>query len=335
MNNEILQKLNENLDNKVQINIPLKEYTTFKIGGPAQYLIEVESTELLARAYKLANELKINCTILGGGSNVLIADEGIKGLVIINRARELKIEDEIVEVSSGYNLTKLVKETSQAGLSGLEFSAGIYGTVGGAVAGNAGAYGSDISHVVTEIEVIEPDGTQKKLKNEPARDASQSVAGGDLKFSYRSSIFKEGYKALILTVWFKLIKEEPEKITKIVQQRLEERMKKGQEDYPSAGCAFRNVPFAEVDLDELKNKGLDIDKFKEIKKIPIGYLVESLDLKGKKIGGAMVSEHHGNFIFNVDNATAQDVITLISFIKQQIRDNYGIQLKEEIQFLGF
>ncbi len=106
MDNNILQQLNQNLDNKVSANIPLKDYTTFKIGGPAQYLIEVESTELLARAYKLANELKINCTILGGGSNVLVSDQGVRGLVIINRVRELKIEDEIVEVSSGYNLTK-------------------------------------------------------------------------------------------------------------------------------------------------------------------------------------------------------------------------------------
>ncbi len=195
--------------------------------------------------------------------------------------------------------------------------------MGGAVAGNAGAYGSDMSNVVTEIEVMEKDCKIKKLITD------------DLKFNYRSSIFKTGYQALILRVWLKLFKDVPEKLTKIIQQRFEERKGKGQENYPSAGCAFRNVPFTEVDLDELKNKGLDIDKFKEIKKIPAGYLIDSLDLRGKKIGGAIVSKNHGNFIFNVENAKASDVVMLVNYIKQQVRDNYGIQLKEEIQFLGF
>lgn len=323
MSEEILQKLNDNLDNKVKADVPLKSYTTYRIGGPAQYLIEVESSELLVKAFKLANELNLNCTILGGGSNVLISDDGIKGLVIINRVRELKIDGEIVEVSSGYNLTKLCRETARAGLSGLEFAIGIYGTIGGAVAGNAGAYGNDMSQVVKEIEIIEKNYQLKRLKAE------------DLRFGYRSSIFKEGYQALILKVWLKFTSDEPAKLLKIVQDRFDERKKKGQENYPSAGCAFKNILFSEVNLDELKNKGLDIDKFNEIKKIPIGYLVDSLNLRGKRIGGAMISQEHGNFIFNIDNATASDVIMLISYIKQQVRDNFGIQLKEEIKYIGF
>jgi len=324
MDNDILQKLNNELEGKVQINISLKEYTTFKIGGPAQYLIEADTLDLLKKAYQFACQEGINLTVLGGGSNVLISDDGIKGLVIINRARVLKIAGEIVEVSSGYNLTKLVKETAQAGLAGLEFAAGIYGTVGGGVAGNAGAYGSDLSQVVTEIEVLDPSGEIKILKNE------------NLKFGYRSSIFKDGdYQGIILRVWLKLWPDDAKKITELVNQRIAERMNKGQEDYPSAGCAFRNVPFAEVDLDALKNKGLDIDKFKEIKKIPAGYLLETLNLKGKQMGGAKVSDKHGNFIFNVGSATASDVVMLTSFIKQQVRDNFGIQLKEEIKYLGF
>lgn len=324
MNNEILKKLNENLENKVQQNIILKDYTTYRVGGPAEYLIEAENMDLLVNSFKISQELKINFLILGGGSNVVIADQGIRGLVIINRVKEVKIIDEIIEVTSGYNLSKLVKETALAGLSGLDFAAGIYGTVGGAVAGNAGAYGSDMSQVITEIEVIEPSGKLKRLKNE------------NLKYKYRSSIFKDGgYPAIILRAWLKLHKGDSEKITQLINQHLEERIKSCQEDYPSAGCVFRNIPFSEVNLDDLKNKGLEIDKFREIKKIPAGYLIERLDLKGKKIGGAMVSKEHGNFIYNIDNATAEDIITLISYIKQQVRDNYGIQLKEEIKYLGF
>lgn len=331
MSGEILQKLNSELENQVQENVVLKDYTSFKIGGSAKYLIKVRSYDLLLKSYKLAKELKINYIVLGGGSNVLISDQGFDGLIIINKFDDLKIKNEIIEVGSGYNLTKLCQETAKAGLAGLEFAAGIYGTVGGAVAGNAGAYGNDMSAVVDSVEIIDKEGNIKKLKND------------DLKFGYRSSIFKacpdvkggEGFEGLILKIWFKFTKDDPEKVLEIIKNRLKERADLKQTEYPSAGCVFRNIPFAEVDLDKLKNKGLDIEKFKEIKKVPVGYLIESLDLKGKKMGGAMVSKEHGNFIYNVDNAKAEDIVMLISYIKQQVRDNYGVQLKEEIKYIGF
>jgi UDP-N-acetylmuramate dehydrogenase len=323
MSNEIFQKLDSELENKVQRDISLKDYTTYQIGGPAKYLIEADSHDLLLKSYKLANKLNINFIILGGGSNILVSSQGFAGLVIINKYDELKIKDEIVEVGSGYNLTKLCQETAKAGLSGLEFVAGIYGTVGGAVAGNAGAYGSDMSGIVEDVEIMDKEGNIKKLKNE------------DLKFSYRSSIFREGFEGLILKIWLKLVKGDPKKILEIIKNRLKERTDLKQTKFPSAGCVFRNILFSEVDLDKLKNKGVDVEKFEEIKKIPVGYLIESLDLKGKKMGGAMVSKEHGNFIYNVGNAKAEDVVMLISYIKQQIRDNYGVQLQEEIKYIGF
>jgi len=323
MENEIYQKIVAELGEQVMENVSLKDYTTFKIGGPAEFLIEVTALANLKKAYQVGQQLGLQVTVLGGCSNVLIADEGIKGLVIINKTDDLNIGAGRAEVASGYNLTKLSKDLATAGWSGLEFAAGIYGTIGGAVVGNAGAYGGEISQVVVKVEVLTPNNEIKLLEN------------SDLKFNYRSSIFKTGYEGIITRIWLKLFKEDPEKIKKFVEDKLSDRQQKEQEKFPSAGCVFRNVPFDEVNLDEVRNKGVEVEKFKEIKKIPAGYLIASLDLRGKKMGGAMVSKEHGNFIFNVGEAKAVDIIMLISYLKQQVRDNYGIQLQEEIKLLGF
>lgn len=303
----------------IEKNKSLKEYTTFKIGGPAEYFADVSTVEEVQEALKWARDNKQPFRILGGGSNMLIADSGLKGLVVKLSFNKLEFNDDMVIVGPGVFLAYLLNQALDHELTGLEFAAGIPGTVGGAIRGNAGTYGLAMDSVVKKIKYLDENIEVKEM------------AGGQANFSYRHSIFKEN-PWVILEAELKLQRGDIDVARDLVKERLEYR-KNTQPNLPSAGCIFKNIRFEDVDLAKLKSKHIDVDNFAKYKKIPAAHLIEKAGLKGYTIGGAQISELHGNYIVNKGQATAEQVIMLISFIKQQVRDKYGVQLQEEVQLL--
>lgn len=304
---------------QIQENIILAPYTTFKIGGPAEYFCLVQSIEDVQEAIAFAKNKNLKIFVFGGGSNLLITDVGIKGLVIKLDLQKLEFIDSIVKVGAGVSLAYLLNQSLDRNLTGLEFAAGIPGTVGGAVRGNAGTYGQAMGDVVQNIQYLDDNYQLQKM------------LASEADFAYRHSIFKEK-NYLILEVELKLQAGDVEVAKNLVKERLTYRQNTQPND-PSAGCIFKNIAFEENEVSVLRDKGIEIDKFLANKKIPAAYLIEKSGLKGKTIGGAQVSEKHANYIINTGQAKAEDVLILTSFIKQQIRDKYGIQLVEEVQFV--
>lgn len=305
----------------IKKNIPLKNYTTFHIGGPAKFFVEVESEDELLEALQYAKENSLEFFILGGGSNLLVSDKGFDGFVIKIRNSKFEIRNSSIECGAGVSLAMAVNESMNRGLGGLEWTGGISGTIGGAVRGNAGAFGSCMKDAIQSVKAID------------TKDLGIKIY--DLKkceFEYRSSVFKENKNLIILSAVLKLEKGNKEKI----QNKVKEIIKKRELKHPkenSAGSFFKNPIVENKELVE------EFERDQSIKcrdnKIPAGWLIEQAGLRGKKIGGAMVSEKHANFIVNTGDATAEDVIMLVSFIKQQVRDKFGIELREEVQYLGF
>lgn len=312
-------ELQELLEGRVEENISLSDFCTFKIGGPAKYLFIAQTNEDLVRAVVFSKKLKIPFILLSGGSNVLIADEGYKGLVIILRTNDIIFKDgNKVVVDSGVVLMDLVEATVEHGLTGLEWAAGIPGDVGGAVRGNAGAYGGEIKDSLTGVEVM--------------RGAKQFILPNEkCGFSYRHSIFKEN-SDIIITAEFQLTPGNKEASKKKVSEILDQRNTKIPEG-PSAGCVFKNIPITSENMETFKNLRVP-DLFFERGKVPTGYLIDELGLRGMTIGGAKISENHGNIIVNTGDATASDVLQIMSIMKMKVRDTYGIQLVEEIQYIA-
>lgn len=314
-------------DSKIQQNIPLAPMTTFKIGGPAKYFVEIKTKEELAAAFDWACENKEPVFILAGGSNVLINDKGVDGLVIKMRNDGIAVKGARLECGAGACLMAAARAAISENLTGLEWAVGIPGTVGGAVIGNAGAFGRSISESVEMTEVF----NVKKKRFE-------QFSNKDCLFSYRESIFKNKNRENLKLIWqviLKLQKGEQGVIGGLANQYLEYR-RKTQPKLPSAGCVFKNLEFA--DLRQITpicaNEAMKAGVVKD-GKVGAGWLIHKLGLKGKTIGGAKVSLEHANFIVNTGKAAAEDIIMLISFIKQQARDKFGVQLREEIEYLGF
>lgn len=304
----------------LQQNIPLSQYTTFKIGGPAEYFVEAATTEEVKEALVWAKSNNKRLLLVGAGSNMLISDDGFLGLALKLNLQKLEFAGDIARVGAGVMLAYLINASLDKNFTGLEFLAGIPGTVGGAVRGNAGTYGLGMSDVVTKIIYLDENLQIKEMSNQEA------------KFAYRHSIFKEN-KNIILEVEIKLQKGDIAASRALIDERLKYRQDT-QPNLPSAGCVFKNVLFENVDLDKLKSKGIEIAKFEKYAKIPAAYLIDSAGLKGHKIGQAQISEIHANYIVNLGGARAESVVMLISYIKQQIRDKYGIQLQEEVQIVA-
>ncbi len=316
-------KLADLFGDKLKKSYPLKGMTTFKIGGEAKYYLQLESEKEVAQALEAAKKYKASYFILGGGSNILVADKGYDGLVIKYIGDKIKAYDDFIEASAGASLAKVIGKSVGAGLSGLEWASGIPGTLGGAIYGNAGAYGSSISDSLVSIKYFKA-GKIKEMKAENAG------------FSYRRSIFKESTEPLfIISALLKLKKADPTEMKNKIKEIIAVRNKKFR-DLACAGSIFKNVELDSGLADELKNKSIELpEAFNSSRVIPAAWLIESCDLKGKTIGGAVIDENNANLIFNDGTAKAEDVIILISLIKQKVRSRFNIQLVEEIAYLGF
>ncbi|EJS77439.1 UDP-N-acetylmuramate dehydrogenase [Bacillus cereus] len=298
---QLVNELIEANVGRVLVKEPLARYTTMKIGGPADILIVPNHVAGIEKTLQLVKQYKTKWTVIGRGSNLLVSDQGIEGVVI--RLGEgldhLEVEKHRVRVGGGYPLIKLSTLLSRQGLAGLEFASGIPGSVGGAVYMNAGAHKSDISNILSKALILFENGTIDWLTNR------------EMEFSYRTSVLQTKRPGIVLEAEFQLQVGEREKIVRNMQKNKDYRRETQPWNHPCAGSVFRNpTPYF------------------------AGELIEKAGLRGYKIGGAQISEMHGNFIINTGGSSAQDVIDLIALIKHTIKDKFGVEMHTEVEIIG-
>lgn len=322
-NNESPEKImNKKLPVIIKRNIDLKEFSTFKIGGRADFFANTKSDEEIIDLARFANDSGMNFRVIGMGSNILFSDKGYRGLIIKAGNTGTIINGESVIVGAGDTLSSVVLKAKKAGLSGLEWATGIPGTIGGAIRGNAGAYGHQMGDIIKSVNVLNGKGILREYSNR------------DCRFGYRWSVFK-GSGGIILGAILKLNKEDPiiiqEKTKNIILQRAKNKI-----SYPSIGSIFKSVTNSrDIDLILEKEPHLTNRLFGSwSNKIPAAYLIDKTGLRGKRVGGAKISDYHANYIINRDNATSDDVIILISIIKDKVSDRYNVGLQTEIEIMG-
>lgn len=298
---KLKKKLEEANVGKVLLDEPLKNHTTMKIGGPADLFVEPKDVQSVVNVIKIIHEEGVPITPIGRGSNLLVLDEGIRGVVLKlgEGLNHLEIAGTEVRVGGGYSLVSLATTISKKGLSGLEFAGGIPGSVGGAVYMNAGAHGSDISNILEKALIVFQDGSCEWLSNE------------EMKYSYRTSVLQKEKPGIVVEAVFQLKEGDKAIIVHEMQKNKDYRRETQPYNYPCAGSIFRNP---------LPNYA--------------GQLVEKAGLKGYQIGGAKVSELHGNFIVNTGSATASDVLALIKHIQNVIQEKFGVEIKTEVEIIG-
>jgi len=310
--NELYQELKKY--GRVKANEPLAKHTTFKIGGPAEFLVIVEEVGKLADLLNFLNGEGTAWRIIGGGSNVLAPDEGMPGVTIKVSSFKFQVSGDEIISDSGAQLSAIVNAATAEGLSGLEWAVGIPGTVGGAIRGNAGALGFSIGQSVEKVLVWQNNETIEMPAN-------------DCEFSYRESVFKK-QGGVILKVWLKLIKKEPKEIIRLIQENTLGRSRRLPTE-PSAGSFFKNIS-----LNDWKGDRAELPPdFITRKFVPAGWLIEQSGLKGERVNDAVVSEQHGNFIVNLGHASQADVLALVEKIKEKVYNKYGIWLEPEVEII--
>jgi len=285
---------------KVYINEPMKNHTTFKIGGPADILVVVSNEEEILNSIKICRENDIDYLIVGNGSNLLVRDKGIRGVVIkINEDySNIIIDKDKMYCESGALLTGASRKAMHNNLTGFEFANGIPGTLGGAVTMNAGAYGGEMKDVVSSVRAIDVNNNIVEYTNE------------EMNFRYRSSKVQDD-NLIVLGVWIQLKEGNPEEIKEKMRELAFKRTSKQPLEMPSAGSTFKR---------------------------PEGYfaakLIEDAGLKGLIHKGAQVSEKHSGFVINKDNATCKDILELIEIIKQTVKEKFNVELEREVKIVG-
>ena len=285
---------------KVLLQEPMKLHTTFRIGGPADCLVYLENEEQLCKIQKYLRLVDVPYTVIGNGSNLLVSDQGYAGIVLVvgKHMSQIEVRDCYLEAEAGALMSQVAKAAKEHGLTGLEFAAGIPGTIGGGAVMNAGAYGGEMKDIVQNVTVLTREGEIRELEKE------------ELGFGYRASVIKDrGY--VVLGAELMLVPGDKEEILARMQELKNKRVGKQPLEYPSAGSAFKR---------------------------PEGYfagkLVMDAGLSGYAVGGAKVSEKHCGFLINAGGATASDVMELIRQIQAKVKEQFGVQLEPEIQFLG-
>ena len=289
-----LEQLIDNLNiskEKIKYNEPMAKHTSFKIGGPAQCFINAESVEEIKQICKVASKNDINLTIIGNGSNLLVTDNGINGIVVKVNIKKFELEfsndDVSLIVGAGNKLGEIAQKLLRNEITGFEFAAGIPGTIGGAVRMNAGAYGKEMKDIVETVKYMDYDGNIYEKSNK------------DLEFEYRKSMFAKN-KFIILEAKLKLQKGNAQYIKDKMLEFEQSRKQKQPLEFPSAGSTFK--------------RGTDFITAK---------LIDDAGLKGYRVGGAMVSTKHAGFVVNENNATAQDVLNLVKHIKQEVYKKFN------------
>ncbi len=306
-----------------QENIPLAQYTSFKIGGPARFFYEAGSAEEIIKAVKAAQKCNIPFFILGGGSNILVSDQGFEGLVVKTGNKNIEIKEGVIKAGAGAELKELVHFALENSLSGLEWAASVPGSVGGAVRGNAAAFDGSMAECIKRVEVFDAQKLEKRFLNKK-----------ECRYHYKESLFKSNPGLIILGAEIELTPGDKQEIEKKMKDNLEYRRSNHPLQYGSAGCVFKNC-LSKITDPELQKRFPLLEKFNEQGAIPAGYLIDRAGLRGVTRGGAEVSTQHANFIVNKKKATAQDLVFLINLVKEKVKQVFGVELEEEIQYLGF
>lgn len=285
---------------RIRPDEPLKSYTTFRIGGPADWLIEVTSGEELSGLLRLAQAESLPVHVLGNGSNLLVSDSGVRGLVVIlaGEFNRYELTGQHLRVGGGYNLPKLANQIAKLGLGGLEFACAIPGTMGAGLVINAGAHGGELKDVVTEATIVWPDGRTELLSAER------------LGLRYRSSDL-QGAGAIVTEVVMALRPAVQAELLAHMKEHLERRRLTQPLNLPNAGSVFMNPPGDYA-----------------------GRLIEQAGLKGLTVGGAQISEKHANFVVNLGNATAKDVLLLMDRVRSEVDARFGVRLQPEVKIWG-
>lgn len=316
-----------------QENILLAPFTTFKIGGPARYFFITQGKDALFSALERARDVKLPIFILGGGSNILISDKGFPGLVIKNKIIGIDIlkdneqsdkENIVLEVAAGESLARLVSFALKNSFSGLEWAAGIPGTVGGAIRGNAGAFGKAVADMILEVEAY--DVLSRKKVNLENQECS---------FKYRHSIFKENSNMVILSVKIRLKKGQQDVIRNKMIENIKIRAKSEYGIKNSAGSFFKNIEWEKVDKEKLRITLPELKNIENKYKLPAGFLIQMAGFSGRRIGDAQIHPGHCNYIININYAKAEDVKALADLCAKAVFEKYGVNLEPEVQFVGF
>ena len=283
---------------KIFTNEPMSKHTSFKIGGPAEIFVKIKNVEELKVIIKISKQAEFPITVVGNGSNLLVSDDGIRGIVLKIEFDKIEIEESgKLKIGSGVKLAFLAQKCLKEKLEGFEFASGIPGTIGGAIRMNAGAHGSEMKDIVKKITCMTRDGKIQVISNEEA------------KFEYRNSIFSQN-DYIILEAEIQLRKGNPEEIRSKMDEYATYRKEKQPIEYPSAGSTFK--------------RGNDFITAK---------LIDECGLKGYQIGGAQVSEKHARFIINKGNATAEDVKQLMKYVEEQVYNKFGKKIEAEIEII--
>lgn len=301
MNQEFYKKLESILtEEQVKIEEPMKNHTTFRVGGPAAYFVMPRTAEEVAKVTELCAQENVPYYIVGNGSNLLVSDKGYDGVIIqiYKQMSQVEVKGREIYAQAGVLLSMVAKRALDTELAGFEFAAGIPGTLGGACVMNAGAYGGEMKDVLKSVTVLDKDGNVKKL----AKD--------ELELGYRTSVIaKKGY--IVLDAVMELKEGKAEEIKALMDDLKERRITKQPLEYPSAGSTFKR---------------------------PEGYfagkLIQDADLRGFQVGGAQVSEKHCGFVINKDGATASDVMELMRQVSDKVYDKFGVRLEPEVKRLG-
>jgi len=303
-------------------NVPLAPLTTFGLGGAARYYAEAYGALELAEVFEYAEKNKLPFYVLGGGSNVLFSDAGFSGVVIHITGGSISVSHDTLHVGAGVPLFDVVRAAKEASLQGIEKMAGIPGLFGGAVRGNAGAFGCEIGNFIVSVKTLNRfSGMIKEYRKE------------DCQFNYRNSIFKKTPELVILSAEIKLTLGDKDHMERIISETVALRESKHPQDVKCAGSFFMNPVVSDERL--LKEFEKDTGNVSKDGKLPAGWLIDHVGLRGKKIGGAQVSLVHPNYLLNTGNATAAEIVMLASLIKTRVRDELHIRLEEEAQYVGF
>ena len=314
--------------NWIKNNVLLKDYSTIKIGGPAKYFVEVNNKEHLKEISLWLKQTRLPFFILGNGSNILFSEQGFKGVIIkITNNEILKEKKNSLVITAGYQIGEFLNYCANNGISGYEWMSGIPGTIGGAVRGNAGAFGYEIKDLVLKVKTINIKTLKEKI-----------YSNKDCHFSYRESIFKNKshQNEIIWEIELKKRFGDKNLIASEIQKYWQYKIEHHMFDYPSLGSVFKNIvveqtPYKKFyDKKNIKVKILDEEVEVKGGKISAGYFIEKCGLRGYQIGGAKIADFHANVIINVKNAKAKDVLRLINLIKNKVYRKFKIKLEEEI-----
>src|SRR5436190_3978213 len=317
----IEDRLRQALGPELLTREPLRHHTTFRIGGPADFYFAARTADQMVNALRTAHQAQLPVFLLGGGSNLLVSDKGFRGLVLRNAIEDVEFDGTVAQVGCGLDFLEFIYACRDRGLSGLEFAAGIPGSMGGALYGNAGCYGQDIGSFTIDCTHTSLDGSGVETK--PATW---------YEFGYRDSRLKREPRVL-LSCLLQLTHGETPAIQRVIEEKLEIRRQKHPQwrVEPTAGSYFKNLP---PDWRMPSEEGAADKLSPGTRRVAAGQLLDECGCRGLRVGDALVYAKHANIIVNAGRATAAEVLSLAEIMKARVREKFQVELEEEVMFLG-